>query len=206
MNVPFSPIICNFAANVVNLRPHKVCINVAIDSKYLTQRGGLSDFTINNLRFYEDCGLFKRGILSAVNTDFRLGIRLKNNVEWSGSWHSALLSVSAANNPDCAIGKDAAVVNVEEVSTMDNFDAFMNVTEPAMRTAAYTTGTLVCWGTATSGDMQTFASKFYAPKAHRFMPFENNRIPERNDQDEEITVPCSGPGNAPEHCVHRFRR
>ena len=171
----FSYMMASTSANVVNLRPHKVCINVAIDSKYLTQRGGLSDFTINNLRFYEDCGLFKRGILSAVNTDFRLGVRLKNNVEWSGSWHSALLSVSAANNPDCAIGKDAAIVNVEEISTMDNFDEFINVTEPAMRTGSYTTGILRGWVTATNQGpgMQIFESNFYNPNAHHFMPFEN---------------------------------
>lgn len=171
----FSYIMASTSANTVNLYPHKVCINVAIDSKYLTDRGGLTDFAIDDLKFYEDCKLFKRGILSSVNTDFRLGLKLKNNVEWSGSWHSALLSVSAHNNPDCAIGKDAAVVNVEEVSTMDNFDAFMNVTEPAMRTGSYTTGLLRAWGTATSQGvgMQIFESNFYNPKGHGFMSFEN---------------------------------
>ena len=119
--------------------------------------------------------LFKRGIISTVNTDFRLGLKLKNNVEWTNSWHSALLSVSAHNNPDCAIGKDAALVNVEEVSTMDNFDEFMNVTEPAMRTGSYTTGLLRAWGTATSQGvgMQIFEANFYNPKGHNFMPFEN---------------------------------
>jgi len=171
----FSYMMASNAANTVNLYPHKVVINVANDSKYLTQRGGLTDFATNDLRFYEDTNLFKRGILSTVNTDFRLGIKLKNNVEWSGSWHSALLSVSAHNNPDCAIGKDAIRVNVEEVSTMDNFDEFMSVTEPAMRTGSYTTGLLCAWGTATSegSSMQQFEVNFYNPKAHNFMPFEN---------------------------------
>ena len=171
----FSYIMAGNAANKINLYPHKVVINVANDSKYLTQRGGLTDFATNNLRFYEDSGLFKRGILSTVNTDFRLGLKLKNNVEWSGSWHSALLSVSAHNNPDCAIGKDAVLVNVEEVSTMDNFDEFMNVTEPAMRTGSYTTGLLCAWGTATSEgvSMQQFEINFYNPLAHNFIPFEN---------------------------------
>ena len=56
---------------------------------------------------------------------------------------------------------------------MDNFDDYMNVTEPAMRTGAYTTGILMCWGTATAGNMQTFERNFYSPKRFNFMPFEN---------------------------------
>ena len=57
---------------------------------------------------------------------------MKNGVEADDSWSSSLLSVSANNNPDCAIGKDAVTIKVEELSTMQNFDEFMNVTEPTM--------------------------------------------------------------------------
>lgn len=169
----FSYINASTAANRVNAYSRKVVINVAIDKKYLIQRGGLSNFAINNLKFYEEKTPFKRGIYSTVNTDFRLGYKLPNGIEADNSWSSALLSVSAFNDPDCAIGKDAVEVNVEELSTMDNFDAFMEVTEPAMRTGAYTTGILKCWGTATSGDMSVFEANFYNPKAYHFMPFED---------------------------------
>lgn len=169
----FSYINASTAANRVNLYPRKVVINVAIDKKYLIQRGGLTNFAINDLKFYEEKTPFKRGIYSTVNTDFRLGYKLPNGIEADNSWSSALLSVSAFNDPDCAIGKDAVEVNVEELSTMNNFDPFMEVTEPAMRTGAYTTGILKCWGTATSGDMSTFENNFYNPKAYHFMPFEN---------------------------------
>lgn len=169
----FSYINASTAANRVNSYSRKVVINVAIDKKYLTQRGGLTNFAINDLKFYEEETPFKRGILSTVNTDFRLGYKLPNGIEAENSWSSALLSVSAFNDPDCAIGKDAVEVNVEELSTMDNFDSFMEVTEPAMRTGAYTTGILKCWGTATSGDMSKFEANFYNPKAYHFMPFEN---------------------------------
>ena len=169
----FSYLNSSRAANRVNLRKHTVFINVAADSKYLTQKGGLTDFAVNTLKFYEECGLFRRGIFSPTITDFRLGYRLKNGVEADDSWQSSLLSVSANNNPDCAIGKDAVKVKVEEVSTMDNFDEFMNVTEPAMRTGAYTTGMLCAWGTATSGNMQVFEQNFYDVKGFNFMPFEN---------------------------------
>jgi hypothetical protein len=84
-----------------------------------------------------------------------------------------LFSASANNNPDCAIGKDAVSVKTEEVSTMENFDDYMNVTEPAMRTGSYVTGNLFAWGTATSGNMQVFEMNFYNPNKFHFMPFEN---------------------------------
>lgn len=169
----FSYMMASDSANTINTQSRKVVIHVAADKKYLTQRGGLTDFSINDLKFYEENTPFVRGIVSTVNTDFRLGYKLPNGTEADKSWRSALLSVSAANTPDCAIGKDAVAVKVEEVSTMDNFDDFMNVTEPAMRTGAYTTGILIAWGTATSGNMQTFEQNFYDVKGFNFMPFEN---------------------------------
>ena len=169
----FSYIMASDTANELNLAPHKICIHVAINSDYLTVTGGLTDFTINNLRFYETHTPFKRGIFSLNKENFKLGFKLPDGKESPKSWGSALFSVSAANNPNCAIGKDARKVKVEELSTMDNFDQFMTVTEPAMRTGAYVTGCCMCWGTATDGDMSVFSSNFYDPLAYGFMPFVN---------------------------------
>lgn len=169
----FSYIMASDTANNVNLNPKKVCINVAADKKYLTKTGGLTDFAINNLRFFETRTPFVRGIFSTDKENFKLGFKLPNGVESPKSWGSTLFSVSAMNNPDCAIGKDSMDTKVEELSTMENFDDFMAVTEPAMRTGSYLTGNLFAWGTATSGNMQVFERNFHAPKAFNFMPFEN---------------------------------
>lgn len=169
----FSYIMAADSANTINLQPRKVQIHVAADKKYLVATGGLTDFTINNLRFFETKTPFIKGILSTDKENFRLGFKLPNGVVSPKSWNSALFTVSAMNNPDCAIGKDAVNVKVEELSTMENFDDFMSVTEPAMRTGSYTTGNLFCWGTATSGNMQTFEQNFYSPQSYHFMPFEN---------------------------------
>lgn len=169
----FSYIMASDTANNVNLNPKKVCINVAVDKKYLTKTGGLTDFAINNLRFFETRTPFVRGIFSTDKENFKLGFKLPNGVESPKSWGSTLFSVSAMNNPDCAIGKDSMDTKVEELSTMENFDDFMAVTEPAMRTGSYLTGNLFAWGTATSGNMQVFERNFYAPEAFNFMPFEN---------------------------------
>lgn len=169
----FSYIMASDSSNDINLNSRKTIIHVAADKKYLIVKGGLSDFTIDNLRFYETETPFVRGILSSDKENFVLGFKQPNGIVSPKSWNSSLFSVSAMNNPDCAIGKDAMKVKVEELSTMENFDEFMNVTEPAMRTGAYVTGNLFCWGTATSGNMQVFEGNFYSPENAHFMPFEN---------------------------------
>ena len=161
------------SSNEVNLSKHKVVIHVAADNKYLIKQGGLSDFAVNNLKFFEEKTPFKRGIFSPTTDSFKLGYRMKNGVEADDSWSSSLLSVSANNNPDCAIGKDAVTIKVEELSTMQNFDEFMNVTEPTMTVGTRTTGTLMAWGTATAANMQIFEQNFYNPRAFGFMAFEN---------------------------------
>lgn len=169
----FSYIMAADSSNEINLSKHKVVIHVAADNKYLIKQGGLSDFAVNNLKFFEEKTPFKRGIFSPTTDSFKLGYRMKNGVEADDSWSSSLLSVSANNNPDCAIGKDAVTIKVEELSTMQNFDEFMNVTEPTMTVGTRTTGTLMAWGTATAANMQTFEQNFYNPRAFGFMAFEN---------------------------------
>lgn len=169
----FSYIMAADSSNEVNLYKHKVVIHVAADNKYLIKQGGLSDFAVNNLKFFEEKTPFKRGIYSPTTDSFKLGYRMKNGVEADDSWSSSLLSVSANNNPDCAIGKDAVTIKVEELSTMQNFDEFMNVTEPTMTVGTRTTGTLMAWGTATAANMQIFEQNFYNPRAFGFMAFEN---------------------------------
>ena len=169
----FSYIMAADSSNEVNLSKHKVVIHVAADNKYLIKQGGLSDFAVNNLKFFEEKTPFKRGIFSPTTDSFKLGYRMKNGVEADDSWSSSLLSVSANNNPDCAIGKDAVTIKVEELSTMQNFDEFMNVTEPTMTVGTRTTGTLMAWGTATAANMQIFEQNFYNPRAFGFIAFEN---------------------------------
>ena len=169
----FSYIMAADSSNEINLSKHKVVIHVAADNKYLIKQGGLSDFAVNNLKFFEEKTPFKRGIFSPTTDSFKLGYRMKNGVEADDSWSSSLLSVSANNNPDCAIGKDAVTIKVEELSTMQNFDEFMNVTEPTMTVGTRTTGTLMAWGTATAANMQIFEQNFDNPRAFGFMAFEN---------------------------------
>lgn len=169
----FSYIMAADSANDINLTPRKVVIHVAADKNYLTKQGGLTSFALDDVRFTETNTFFKRGILTSDKENYVLGFKLPNGTISPKAWQSALISVSANNNPNCAIGKDAVKVKVEEISTMENFNEFMTVTNPAMTTGSYKTGTLIGWGTATEGNMQVFEQNFYDPKNFDFMPFEN---------------------------------
>lgn len=73
----FSYIMAADSSNEVNLSKHKVVIHVAADNKYLIKQGGLSDFAVNNLKFFEEKTPFKRGIYSPTTDSFKLGYRMK---------------------------------------------------------------------------------------------------------------------------------
>ena len=60
----FSYIMASDSANDINLHPRKIDIHVAADKNYLIKKGGLTDFTLNNLRFYETKTFFKPVVLS----------------------------------------------------------------------------------------------------------------------------------------------
>ena len=100
----FSYIMAADSANTANLLPNKTVIHVANDKKYLTKKGGLTDFTLANLRFYETQTPFHRGILTTDAENFILGFKTPNGLISPKSWNSGLFSVSANNNPDFFAG------------------------------------------------------------------------------------------------------
>lgn len=163
------------SANYINLNRKRNIIHAAIDSKFLTQSGGLSDFMKKQMVFYENRTPFKRGIAKIDTADFTLGYKNKDGTISDDSWNSSCISVSSFNNPACAVGKDAGVIKCEEMSEFENFNPFMDVTLPTLRTGAVTTGFLNAWGTAGANPKAwvIFEENFYDPKSFGFMPFEN---------------------------------
>ena len=164
------------SANNLNLNPGRNIIHAAVDNKFLIQSGGLSDFMKKQMIFYESETPFKRGIAKIDAADFILGYRdAATSVVDVNSWNSACISVSTFNNPSAAVGKDASDIKCEEMSEFNNFDDFMDVTEPTLRTGSVTTGFLNAWGTAgkASSGWVLFEQNFYDPRSRGFMPFEN---------------------------------
>lgn len=164
------------SANYINLHANRAIIHAAADNKYLITSGGLSDFMKKQIIFYESSTPFKRGIASINVSDFILGYKdVSTGVVDNNSWNSACISVSTKNNPSAAVGKDAGEIKCEEMSEFDNFDDFMDVTEPTLKTGSVITGFLNAWGTAgkANAGWAVFEQNFYDPKARKFMHFEN---------------------------------
>lgn len=164
------------SANFINLTPNRAVIHAAADNKYLTQSGGLSDFMKKQIIFYESNTPFKRGIASIDAADFILGYKEPSTgIIDNNSWNSACISVSTKNNPSAAVGKDAGEIKCEEMSEFENFNDFMDVTEPTLRTGSVTTGFLNAWGTAgkANAGWAVFEQNFYNPRERGFMAFEN---------------------------------
>ncbi len=161
-------------ANTINLYPKMTVGLAAYDLKYITKGNAIGGMAFNQILFYEESTPFKRGILSKDLEDFRLGYFDKNRNP--KGYLSRMLSVTAFNNPDCLIGKDAKEIKCEELSNFPNFNEFMNVTEPTTRTGAIRTGIIIAFGTggSTEGRWEIFESNFYNPGGqYSFMPFEN---------------------------------
>lgn len=163
----------NDTANAANLIKECTVLNVAYDYKYLTQGNMITGMTLEALDNYDLNTPFKRGLISRDLEYLYLGFKEKNNVD--SGYKSKILSLSTLNNPEVAIGKDAIIINIEELSNLPNFDDFMAVTEPTTRTGSITTGIIKAWGTggATEGKWIIFEKNFYNPKRHKFLEFEN---------------------------------
>ena len=164
------------SANYINLVPNRSVIHAAADNKFLIQSGGLSDFMKKQIIFYESHTPFARGIAKIDSSDFILGFKDQSTgVVDTSSWNSACISVSTNNNPSAAVGKDAGEIKCEEMSEFENFDDFMDVTTPTLKTGSVLTGFLNAWGTAGKANKgwAVFEQNFYDPRSGSFMPFEN---------------------------------
>lgn len=162
------------SADAINKTRKATVIHAASDLTYLVDGRSLTRMALMQLEHYELNTPFRRGILSRKITDIYLGWKRRDNID--DGYQSHLLSLTTGgNNPEVAVGKDGLEIKCEEMSTFDNFDEFMKVTEPTTRTGAVTTGLIVAWGTGGSeeGNWETFERNFYNPERFRFMPFEN---------------------------------
>lgn len=161
------------SASTVNLNPFCTVIHAASELKYLVEGRSITRMSQMQLEHYEANTPFKRGMISRKISDMHLGFKTKKG--GNAGYQSHLLSLATATNPDVAVGKDAIEIKCEELSTFDNFDEFIDVTEPTTRTGSVTTGSIIAWGTGGSknGKWEVFERNFYNPKGYNFMPFEN---------------------------------
>lgn len=171
------------SANIVNLIPYVVVIHSAYDSKYLTSGRALTVMARDQLNFYEETTLFRRGstrkdsgssgLLKKQIENLEVGYKDVNNTD--SGYRGKLMSVSTKNNPAVAVGKDAKRIKVDEVNNFPNLSEFMKESHPALTTGAFKTGMIKGIGTGgvKESDMFAFISYFTNPYKYDFMPFEN---------------------------------
>lgn len=162
-------------ANTINLNKEVTIIFAASDLKYLTAGGATTDMLKRNLDWYENKTHWNRGYLSEDLRDIELGYKdtKKGNQKFGHRSHA--ISVSAFNNPDCAIGKQAIEVDAEEAGRFNNLQEFLNVTMSATEDGTDSIGTIRIYGTGgTKGaNWAPFCNCFFNPAANDMMPFEN---------------------------------
>lgn len=161
-------------ANTLNLLPKSLQILAAADKKYLTQGDRpISLMVRNQLEFYDDYTPFKRGMILRDLENMLLGFKDKQGT--NRGYLSALMSLSFANDPNVAAGKDARDIKIDELTNSPGLNAFLVMTEPTTRVDQIRTGMITGFGTgggkATS--MVEFERYYYNPNSFNFMPFEN---------------------------------
>lgn len=87
---------------------------------------------------------------------------------------SEIMSITFADNPDAARGKDANLVIIEEAGEWPNFKDAYAAIEPTVRDGDIITGFLVQFGTgSSSGNSLDFEECFYNPEGFNMQSFHN---------------------------------
>lgn len=161
--------------NEINLYPKSVCILAAYLEKYLTAKGGVSDFAMNYISWIENKTPFRRGILSRDwDKGVTLGFKKKRSMIEEG-YLSTLWSVTCSTNPSALIGKSADKIKFEEAGNFPNLDTVLDVTISTMEDGSVKSGMFSMYGTGghEGSNWYYFSSKYYNPASLKAIEFEN---------------------------------
>lgn len=162
-------------ANTINANPKITILLAAYDKAYLTDAGATTDMLKKNLDWYENNTYWHRGYISENLDNIELGYKKSSEGHKKYGWLSKCISVSAFNNPRCAVGKGAVEIDAEEAGVFPNLQEFLNVTLSAVETGMTARGTVRVYGTGGTkdADWKDFANVFYTPAANGMLPMEN---------------------------------
>jgi hypothetical protein len=130
----------------IDLNPFVSVILAAHDKKYLTQGKGLMRMLYTYSDFSNKFTDFSKKRLVSNKEHLKFGYRLEGTTEERG-YLSEALAVSAMNNPDVTIGKDAYQLAYEEMGKFPNWKESYNVTTSTAEAGEYKTGHICGWGT-----------------------------------------------------------
>ena len=164
------------SANQLNLNPGYKVINISSIEDYLTDPGGLSDFTRLNLEFLENnCPPWRRGLFSEKQDAIRLGYKKAGHGHKMFGWNASLLSYVTGTKANAGVGKAANTINVEESGTINNLNKLIGVMSSTTESGLMSVGNATYFGTS-GADVKNwgpFSELFYNPKMIFGLEFEN---------------------------------
>lgn len=162
--------------NIYNTVRESLTLIGAFDKKYLYPRGtmGMASAYLSFLNKYTAWSKAREYVDKQDHRRASFEER-KDGISIESGYHSEIMALTFADNPDAAKGKDAILVLLEEAGVFPNLIAAYNATKPGLEAGKYITGQILIFGTG--GDMESgtadFAHMFYNPIQFGLMPFVN---------------------------------
>jgi hypothetical protein len=162
------------AADTINLDPYCTVLLVAHDLKYLTKGNQIFGMAKSYLEFLELSTDWSRGFLKNDKEFVKLGYKDEGSVIEKG-YKSMLFAVSAMNNPDCAVGKDAVKIKFEEIGKFPNLKETLDVTLSTTEAGELQTGQIIMFGTGGTDEANWEQAEqiYYNPEDYGCMVFDN---------------------------------
>jgi penicillin-binding protein-related factor A (putative recombinase) len=162
------------SADTVNLIPFCTVLLIAQDLKYLTKGDQIFGMAKSYLEFLETDTDWSRGFLKNDKEFVKLGYKEEGSVIERG-WKSKLFALSAFNNPDAAVGKDAIKIKFEEGGKFKGLKDTLAVTRSTTEAGELQTGQIVIFGTGGTeeANWEDFEDIYYNPSKFGCMVFDN---------------------------------
>lgn len=160
--------------NHIDLNPNITVIFAAFDKKYLIHGKGLMKMAYTYADWVNTTTAFNKERLVSSKEHLQFGYRPQGKKEAKG-YLSELLAVSAMNNADVTIGKDAYELAYEELGKFPNFMESYEVTTSTTEAGDYKTGMIAGWGTGGTDDAnwRDFEKIMYQPDVVDALPCNN---------------------------------
>ena len=163
------------AHNIYDLYPGSLALLIAYDMKYLNKG---KEALFNMVKNYSDfinkhTDWYKNRVIDNA-TNLKSGYEI-NGVDGHHGFLSEILCLSAADNPNCARGKDATLILYEECGSFPNLTETRTSTKAAAETGGFVVGKSKYWGTVgkNSFDMNGLTDIWSNPFAADCLPHRN---------------------------------
>lgn len=164
-------------ADEINMNPFITVLVGAYDYKYITVGNQIVPMSKRYLDFLELNTDFNRGYLKETVENIKLGYKKTTEGNKEFGYQSQILALSFKDNPDAGIGKDAALIKLEEGGRFPNLKSSLASLTSTTEDGDIVTGSISVFGVPVgaeeSADWQDFEEIFYSPAKFGFLALNN---------------------------------